>query len=131
MLVFDTLGARSQNAAISEILRRSHGEQMNKQLINAYNKFTSATDRSPGVIDEGEARSLVAIATDINKKSGCCSSGDKGSRELEQLFREHKDVFEPAAASVIGEHLELNPDEFTRGSRQWAWQEALRGFKER
>jgi hypothetical protein len=38
----------------------------------------------------------VAMANKINaKNNGCCSSGDKGSRELEKLFREHKDVFEP------------------------------------
>lgn len=102
---------------------------MNTKLTTAFTNFTSATDKSPGVIDEGEAQSLVTIAKEMDRKSNvCCSSGDKGARELEKLYNGHKDVFESAAAKVVEDYLELNPGEFERGMKQWAWSQAIRDF---
>lgn len=77
-------------------------------LANAYNSYTSRNDRSPGVVDAGEAVQLIKIAQDLNKQStGSCSSkgSDKGDQSLKDLVKAHGDKFDSEALKTTEYYL--------------------------
>ena len=80
---------------------------MNATLLNAYRNFVSAGDRTPGIVDAGEARELISIAKDINKKGNwsCFNSGLRGDRSLIKLVQKHTDHFEAESLGLIRKHL--------------------------
>jgi hypothetical protein len=81
---------------------------MNSSLLSAYNRFTSPNDRTPGMVDVGEAQELIEIAREANfQRSGCCGGrslkGDNGLRELVAL---HGDHFEPESYKTVQNYLQ-------------------------
>jgi hypothetical protein len=79
---------------------------MSVAMHSAYSNFIADNDRTPGVVDAGEAQELISIARNINaQNSGCCSTSTAGDRELGILMTEHPDRFDPQATNEIESYL--------------------------
>lgn len=77
---------------------------INAAIANAYTRFTSRNDVTPGVVDVDEAKQLIELAGEVNSQSsGCCGlfGGTKGDKSLRQLLKEPRDKFDPEARSLI------------------------------
>lgn len=76
-------------------------------LANAFSKYTSRTDRTPGVVDAGESDDLIDKAMEINSQSrGCCgTSSKKGDKGLKELIQTHPDKFKAEGLANIQYYL--------------------------
>jgi len=83
------------------------------RLDNAFSRFTSSTDTTPGVVDAKEAKSLINTARTIDKENarffGLVSDG-KASKQLETLIKNEPGKFKPLAQSMV--------DSFVRTGRE-------------
>ena len=78
------------------------------RLSTALTQFTSDTDDTPGVVDANEARELLSHAKEINAENAWLCGlipSKKGTKQLEQLYKDNGAKFNPLAKVFADEFV--------------------------